>query len=98
VAPAPVAAPAPAPAATVTVAATQSDNAPDPGAGGRHVYVVESGDSLWSIAVRMLDEGASPAQISRLVDRLWRLNADRIKSGQPNLIVAGERLLLPRGG
>jgi hypothetical protein len=59
------------------------------------VHVVRPGETLWSIAKALLGDGASPARIAAMVDRLWRLNTERIRSGQPDLILPGERLLLP---
>jgi nucleoid-associated protein YgaU len=59
---------------------------------GSVVHVVRSGDTLWSIAKGSLDPGASPTRIWNEVQRLWRLNADRIPSGNPNLILPGLRL------
>jgi nucleoid-associated protein YgaU len=59
------------------------------------VHVVRSGETLWSIAAALLGEGASPGRIATVVDRLWSLNADRIRSGEPDLIMPGERLMLP---
>lgn len=59
-----------------------------------HVYVVRSGDSLWTIARHQLGADASDARIAREVQRLWRLNADRIASGRPDLITPGERLVV----
>ena len=31
-----------------------------------------------------------------MVDRLWTLNADRIRTGQPDLVLVGTMLILPR--
>ena len=59
-----------------------------------HVYVVQAGDSLWSIAAGVLGPGATSARIAREVNRLWDLNAARIRSGSPELIQPGERLQL----
>ena len=59
-----------------------------------HVYVVQRGDSLWSIAGRLLGPGATSGRIAREVNRLWDLNAGRIRSGSPELIRPGERLRL----
>ncbi|MGI9082061.1 MAG: LysM peptidoglycan-binding domain-containing protein, partial [Thermoleophilaceae bacterium] len=59
------------------------------------IYVVRSGDTLWGIARRTLGPDASMAAIARLVDRLWTLNAKVIRSGDPDLIVPGERLRIP---
>jgi hypothetical protein len=56
---------------------------------------VGAGESLWSIARHELGSDAGDAKVARYVDRLWKLNADRIRTGDPNLILAGQRLLLP---
>jgi LysM domain len=63
-------------------------------------YVVRPGDSLWAIATRLL--GYEPgshtpqidAKISGEVQRLWGLNRNRLRSGDPSLIYSGERLRL----
>jgi len=52
------------------------------------------GDSLWSIASAQLAPGADNAQIAREVNRLWNLNADRIATGQPDLLMVGTVLRL----
>ncbi|MCA1679584.1 MAG: LysM peptidoglycan-binding domain-containing protein [Actinobacteria bacterium] len=57
-------------------------------------YLVRSGDSLWSIAKRLRGPRASTAQVAREVNRLWHLNADRIGTGDPNLIMPGQTLRL----
>jgi hypothetical protein len=62
--------------------------------GGRS-YRVHIGDSLWAIAQRTLGPRASAADIARTVHALWRLNADRIASGSPDLIAVGTDLRLP---
>lgn len=96
VVPRPVA-PAPAPARPTTptparppqaVQAADSENA------GVDVqsHVVREGESLWSIAGDLLGSSASAAEIAREVDRLWRLNAERIATGEPDLIMPGTRL------
>jgi Tfp pilus assembly protein FimV len=61
------------------------------------VHVVRSGESLWSIAEDLLGPGASTEEVARAVDRLWGLNAERIGSGDPNVIMSGQRLAVPRG-
>jgi LysM domain len=67
----------------------------EPGAlAGRHVHVVRPGESLWSIATALLPLGADNAEISAEVHRLWRLNAARIGTGDPDLILVGTRLRL----
>jgi hypothetical protein len=57
-------------------------------------HVVEPGESLWSIARRLLGPDASPARIAREVDRLWELNRDRIGTGDPDVLMVGARLRL----
>jgi hypothetical protein len=55
---------------------------------------VQPGESLWAIASDLLGGEASPARIAREVDRLWRLNSDRIGTGDPDLLMVGTRLNL----
>jgi nucleoid-associated protein YgaU len=57
-------------------------------------YVVRPGDSLWSIATRLLGPGASGAEIADEVNRLWELNKDRIGTGDPDLLRVGTELRL----
>ena len=57
-------------------------------------YVVRPGDSLWLIAARALDARASDAAIAAAVNRLWERNADRIATGDPDLIYPGQRLVV----
>jgi nucleoid-associated protein YgaU len=59
------------------------------------VRIVRPGDSLWSIASDLAGPDASPATIARLVNRLWELNADRIATGDPDLVMVGTVLRLP---
>jgi nucleoid-associated protein YgaU len=58
------------------------------------VHVVQAGESLWSIARKLLGPDASPAQIARQVERLWELNKDRIGTGDPDVLKVGTRLIL----
>jgi hypothetical protein len=62
--------------------------------GDNRSYVVAPGDSLWSIAKRLLAPNASPARIAREVNRLWSLNEDRIGTGDPDLLMVGTKLEL----
>jgi hypothetical protein len=55
---------------------------------------VRPGESLWSIATALLPSGAGNVEIVAKVHRLWRLNAARIGTGDPNLILVGTRLRL----
>jgi LysM domain len=57
-------------------------------------HVVRPGESLWSIASRLLGPGASDASVALEVRRLWRLNSKRIGTGDPNLLRAGVKLRL----
>jgi LysM repeat protein len=65
-------------------------------AGVAESVVVAPGDSLWSISARWLGPGASARQIADGVKRIHALNLERI-GGDPDLIHAGQRLLLPAG-
>ena len=60
----------------------------------RATYRVAPGDSLWSIAEAQLTPAADNARIAREVNRLWELNADRIATGQPDLLMVGTVLRL----
>jgi Tfp pilus assembly protein FimV len=63
--------------------------------GDSKTYVVRAGDSLWLIAKRMLPPNASNAEIARMVNQLWTMNASRIRTGNPNLLGVGVVLALP---
>ncbi len=83
--------PTPAPTPTRTTATPASIDRADP---GDRAHTVHTGESLWSIASDHLGAGAAPAQIAREVHRLWQLNADRIGTGDPDLLMVGTRLVL----
>jgi hypothetical protein len=73
--------------------------APPPADHGRHLagkdsYVVKSGDCLWHIAEALLPPDAGTSAIAAEVERLWRLNEERIGTGDPSLIHTGTRLRL----
>lgn len=93
-----VAAPKPALSATTQVRATTEPPAPEPpgspSPAGPGYVIVEPGDSLWSIATRLLGKDASPARIARKVSQLWTLNEDRIGTGRPDLVLVGTKLKL----
>jgi LysM domain len=57
-------------------------------------HVVEPGESLWSIATRLLGPDATPGRIAREVERLWELNRDRIGTGDRDLLMVGAKLRL----
>jgi LysM repeat protein len=82
---------APAPPTTVPVP-TSSDPADTRISGPS--YTVRPGDSLWSIARRLLGPDASNGRIAREVNRLWQLNEDRIGTGNSSLIHVGTVLKL----
>jgi hypothetical protein len=62
--------------------------------GGASTHVVEPGQCLWVIAESLLGEQANDAQVAAEVERLWQLNADRIGTGNPDLIYPGQELRL----
>jgi hypothetical protein len=84
---APIGATVPAATATTGLASQPPKPQSDPITGA--TYTVQSGDSLWSIAHRLVGPRASAARIARELNRLWELNRDRIGSGDPSLIYAG---------
>jgi nucleoid-associated protein YgaU len=55
---------------------------------------VQAGESLWLIAERQLDSDASDADVAGEVERLWDRNAERIGTGNPDLIYPGQELRL----
>ncbi len=62
-------------------------------------YVVQPGDSMWSVSSRHVRRSAdAPVTASRII-AVWRqvvdLNRERIRSGDPDLIYPGETLILP---
>jgi hypothetical protein len=90
--------PATEPAAAVssgpaTVPASRSPSAP-PGEIEPDAYTVRPGESLWSIARRLLGPNASAARVAREVNRLWQINRERIGTGDPNLLMVGTKLRL----
>ncbi|MBS1861127.1 MAG: LysM peptidoglycan-binding domain-containing protein [Actinobacteria bacterium] len=82
--------PAPSPPAVQQPAVVEAPGALQ----GHRSHTVRPGESLWSIATALLPPGAGNADIAREVRRLWRLNADRIGTGDPNLILVGTELRL----
>jgi nucleoid-associated protein YgaU len=57
-------------------------------------YTVQEGDSLWSIAQRLLGRDVTNGQIAREVGRLWQINEERIGTGSPSLLPIGTVLRL----
>jgi LysM domain len=67
------------------------------GASGRaSTRVVAPGQSLWAIAEDLVGVRAGIARIVGVVGRLWALNAERIGTGDPNLIYPGQTLIYRR--
>lgn len=61
---------------------------------GKRFYVVRRGDCLTHIAEALLPARADATEIAHEVARLWRLNEDRIGTGDPDLIYPGTVLRL----
>lgn len=81
-----------APASPQLVAAPPAD--PGRNLGGKSSYVVRPGDCLWHIAAAVLPAGSDTQVIGDKVEELWRMNEDRIGTGDPNLIYPGTELRL----
>lgn len=75
-------------------APAQQGNSSPGSLAGHRVHVVRAGECLWSIAEALLPAGAGTAEIAAEVQRLWRLNASRIGTGNPSLVYAGTELAL----
>jgi Tfp pilus assembly protein FimV len=85
-------APPPTPAEAVTQPIATTDDRPAPQ--GARIHTVRQGESLWTIAERLVAPNASTTEIAEEVARLWDLNRDQIGSGDPNVIFAGTELRL----
>jgi peptidoglycan hydrolase-like protein with peptidoglycan-binding domain len=68
---------------------------PTPARPSASTYTVQLGDALWPIAERHLTRGSSVTEIAKRVQDLESLNRDRIASGDPDVLEAGEELWLP---
>jgi len=77
------------------VRGTSSDRATSRPAQDPSTHVVRLGESLWVIAEQRLGAQASDAEIATAVERLWQLNAQRIGTGNPDLIYPGQTLQVP---
>src|ERR687889_937559 len=80
---------------TVSVEAEQNSTTTDDekGASATTRFVVEPGDSLWSISEEHIGPGATPEQIAYEVERIFELNRDQIGEN-PNLIFPGQKFFL----
>src|SRR5215212_7752118 len=79
---------------TVSVEAEQNSTTDDEkGASATTRFVVEPGDSLWSISEEHIGPGAAPEQIAYEVERIFELNRDQIGEN-PNLIFPGQEFFL----
>jgi Domain of unknown function (DUF4397)/LysM domain len=58
-------------------------------------YQIRSGDCLWAIARGVVGQGAGNEAVYREVSAIWHENAQRIGTGDPNLIYPGTTLHLP---
>ncbi|MBN9621783.1 MAG: hypothetical protein J0H06_02345 [Actinobacteria bacterium] len=86
------AAPGPSPAPPAVIPAAPSDRAGS--LAGRNSHLVAAGECLWTIAEAYLPAGASNSEIAAEVHRLWRLNAERIGTGDPDMLPIGVNLRL----
>lgn len=62
-------------------------------------YEVKKGDNIWKLAKGILSEGGKKptnAEIMKLTMQISGSNQERFKSGNPNLIYPGQKLLLPK--
>jgi Tfp pilus assembly protein FimV len=66
------------------------------GADGRRVVRVSRGDSLWAIASRLAGPDATSDDVSRIVEVLWRVNEQRIGTGDQDALPVGVTLRIPR--
>ena len=89
--------PSPAPPVVESVEPPVVEPAAPPAAIGGRLHRVGPGESLWLIAERLLGPGATAAEVAAEVERLWRLNRDRIGTGDPDLVPAGVTIVLSGG-
>ena len=63
--------------------------------GASGTVVIRPGDSLWAIARRIVGPQAPNGAVEKELVAIWNRNADRIGTGDPNLVFPGTRLRLP---
>ena len=56
--------------------------------------MTRSGDSLWTIAERILGPGASERRVARLTLAIWERNKVRIGTHDPDILPAGIAITL----
>jgi nucleoid-associated protein YgaU len=81
--------------ASLTSMKTKSSSMDKGSMAGTGSVVVHPGDSLWSIAASIVGPSASGTEINAKLVDIWNMNAKAIKTGDPNLIFPGTRLMLP---
>lgn len=68
-------------------------------ANGSNVVVVQRGDHLWKISKEGLSTFLERTPTNAEISPYWRetisVNADELRSGDPNLIFPGEKVILP---
>ncbi len=96
-------------AGTASVSAAVVVPAPMPGSAGPPAtttaevqHIVEPGEHLWGIAARELagraDTAPTTGDVVAYWTRLCERNRDRLASGDPNVVFAGEVIVLPPVG
>jgi nucleoid-associated protein YgaU len=85
---------APEPAAAQPPAVPAQRNGAAGSLAGHSVHTVGAGECLWTIAEALLPAGAGISEIEAEVQRLWKLNAARIGTDDPNLLYVGTELRL----
>jgi hypothetical protein len=83
--------PQPAPTAAAPAASPPVERG---GLAGKKSHTVAAGECLWTIAEGYLPPGASNSEIAAEVHRLWVLNAGRIGTGDPDVLLIGTVLRL----
>lgn len=90
--------PDPATSSTTTSAGADPSEPADAAAGTDETWTVEPGDSFWSIATELLADATGHEPTDVEVAPYWRLlidaNRDRLVSGDPDLIVPGQELIV----
>lgn len=87
-----------APSGSGPVAAAPADEPAAPAAAGQ-AHVVRPGENCWSIASDVLQQRlgrpATTAEVAPFWEALITVNAARFRTGNPDLVFAGDELVLP---